>query len=180
MNTKTMSIKKILGPIFLFPFFAARGYAHCPLCTAGIVAAAGGATLLGVKTPVIGLFIGAFAISTGLWAAKLIKKQLLPFQTHLLAITSLALTVSPMLAFFGGDFHPIYVSLAGDYGSLLNSTYLLDKFIASSVIGGAVVYASPGISKKITQLRGKHIPYQGIALTLLLLIAIGTIIQFTL
>ena len=39
--------------------------AHCPLCTAGIMAVAGGATYFGVNKVVIALLVGAFGVSTG-------------------------------------------------------------------------------------------------------------------
>ncbi len=49
--------------------------AHCPLCTGAIGAAAVSAKMMGVDSSIIGVFIGAFGISTGIWAARWIAKK---------------------------------------------------------------------------------------------------------
>lgn len=66
----------------------------------------------------------------------------------------------------------------GDYGSLFNRTYVYDKFLFGSIIGGLVILISPLISKKIIELRrGKIFPYQGLLITFLLLIIISVLFQ---
>ena len=65
----------VLSSFIFLGFFSEFVSAHCPLCTAGAAIAAGGAIYLGVSVIVVGLFIGAFAVSTGWWVAKIIKKQ---------------------------------------------------------------------------------------------------------
>ncbi len=174
-----MSLKKLLA---LFPslFLIKSVYAHCPLCTLGAAAAAGGAAWFGVSKAVIGVFIGAFAVSIGWWIARLIKKQFIPFQKWVIILFSFATTVLPLLTIMN-DIHPVYISIAGGYGSLLNRTYLLNDFLVSSIIGGIVVSLTPWLSDKITKFRnGKMLPYQGIILTFILLIIIGIIIQLVL
>ena len=72
-----MRLKKLLA-LALFPnlLFIKSVYAHCPLCTAGAAVAAGGAAWLGISKAAIGIFIGAFAVSTGWWASNLLTPWL--------------------------------------------------------------------------------------------------------
>lgn len=177
-----------ISPLAFFPLFfylvlvlilgAGLVEAHCPLCTVGAAAAAGGAAWLGVSSLVIGLFIGAFAVSMGWWIGRLIKRRILPLQFPLLVAASFALTIVPMLAMFPA-FFPWQVSIAGGYGTPLNRLYLVNQFLLGSLIGGAIVCLTPAISAWITRLRGgRHMPFQGVALTLSLLILLGVVLQF--
>ncbi|MBI2558696.1 hypothetical protein HYW20_05210 [Candidatus Woesearchaeota archaeon] len=155
-------------------------FAHCPLCTVGAAFVAGGAAVLGVHRMVIGVFIGAFAVSTGLWFSRILKKKFVPLQKSIITIASYLLTIIPMRMILK-DEHPLFISLYGDYGSLFNRTYLVDYFVVGSIIGSVVVAIAPYLSDKITSIRkGRHIPYQGIALTFLLLIITGIILQLML
>lgn len=156
-----------------------RVHAHCPLCTAGAAAAAGGAAWLGVSHSVIGVFIGAFAISTGWWVSRMIKKQFIPFQHWILLIVSFALTVIPILTLFADNPYPIYISWGGDYGTIFNRTYLLNLFLIGSIIGGFIVAIAPWLSERMTALRnGKMLPYQGLTITFALLFLISLVLQF--
>ncbi len=174
-----MKLRKILVSFpVLFALMAENVMAHCPLCTIGAAAAAGGASLLGVKNIVIGIFIGAFAASIGLWVSRVIKKKYVPFQDALIVLFSFVATVVPMMPIITG-FYPLYISLAGEYGSLLNRTYLISLFLVGSVMGAFIMSITPWLSSRITKIRdGKMVPYQGIALTLLLLVVVGVILQF--
>ena len=150
-------------------------YAHCPLCTIGAAAAAGGAAYFGVNQAAIGVFIGAFAVSTGWWVSRMLKEYV-PRQRELLIGLSFLLTIIPIMAILT-DFTPIYVSLIGQYGGLLNRTYLLNLFLVGSIVGGAVVCMAPWVSERVTQLRGRRIPYQGVTLTFLLLFMTAGVLQ---
>lgn len=175
-----MNFKKLL--LFLMvPIFLIKGaLAHCPLCTAGAAVAAGGAIWLGVSPVIVSLFIGAFAVSMGWWFARLIKKRYIPFQRTLIIILSFALTVIPILPIISLP-APFFVSLMGGYGSLLNRTYMIDLSLVGSFVGGLIVLISPGVSNKITKLRNeKHIPYQRMLTTFLLLLIAGGITQLLL
>ena len=142
--------KKFVFSLFVFLFLLAeKAFAHCPLCTAGAAVAAGGAAWLGVDHVVIGLFIGAFAASTGWWISNIIKKKYVPFQKTLLIIISFASIVLPILPLMSG-IRPYYLSIAGEYGSLLNRTYIINLFFIGSLIGGLIVCITPRLSKKIT------------------------------
>lgn len=175
-----MISKKILLSLIGFPFLVSLSkiaYAHCPLCTAGIAVAAGGAAWLGVNSAVIGLFVGALAVSIGLWVSKVLPKKYVPRQHLWLAGTSFALTVFPLLPLMKG-FIPFYVSVFGAYGSLLNRTYLINIFVVGCLAGAILVAMAPWLSAKITQLRkGKTLPFQGTILTLVMLVVLAVIIQ---
>ena len=169
--------------IFFLLFFSLalvkNAYAHCRLCTVGAAAAAGGAAWLGVSKIVIGVFIGAFAISIGWWISNLIKKQYVPFQRPLIILFSFATTVFPLLGLeIMRSNYPLLVSFFGDYGSLFNRTYIINLFFIGSIIGGFIVSLTPWLSRRITIIRnGKMLPYQGILLTFALLVVSSTIIE---
>ena len=173
-----MGWKKLLAVLSFFLIFHIKiANAHCPLCTMGAAVAAGGAAYLGVKNIIIGLFIGAFAASMGFWVAKLIKKKYIPFQTAIIVIVSFLTTVLPIMPLMKGV-KPLYISIIGDYGSLLNRTYVYNLFLIGSVLGSVIVFAAPFISGMITKARdGKTIPFQGTTLTLSILLIIGVILQ---
>ena len=169
-----MNLKKLFALIFL-PFLGIKTVlAHCPLCTLGAAAAVGGAAYLGVNKVVLSLFVGAFAISMGMWFAKLLKKKYMPFQKTIIILVSFLLTVIPILPMINVYF-PLFLSFVGEYGK----TYAINASIIGSIFGGLLVFISPTISKKITKWRGKHMNYQTIMITFLLLIITGTIVQFT-
>ena len=179
---------KMQKKIFIFPvliivtiFLVRTISAHCPLCTVGAGAAAAGALWLGVKEIVVALFIGAFAMSMGLWFSRIIKKKYIPHQKTAIVTIVFLTTVLPILAIIMKNehgFYPLYISLFGDYGSFFNRTYLISKPLLSSLFGGLLVFISPIASRKISNFRkGKIIPFQGVILTLLVLIVAGGLIQ---
>jgi len=155
-------------------------FAHCPLCTLGAGAVAVGASLLGVKSAVIGVFLGAFGLALGLWFSRAIRKNFIPFQEWILGIGSFLATILP-LRFLMQDYGSIYISLSGDYGSLLNRTYIWDKFLIGSIVGGLLLAIAPWISAVLTRSRqGITLPFQGIGITFSLLIMAAFMIQFLL
>ena len=173
-----MVIKKLLLIMLLiFPIFLLAGIvsAHCPLCTIGAGVAAAGAVWLGVSKVVVALFIGAFAMSMGMWFARYLDKKYkyIPFQYSIIVVLVFLLTViplSPIVKAIG----PLYLSFIGDYGT----TYAVDYSLGSSLLGGIITFISPRINKKIKEKRnGKRIPFQGILLTFLLLGIAAVIIQ---
>lgn len=178
-KTKIGKLMFIFWAVFFTLIFVSENVsAHCPLCTIGAAAAAGGAVWLGVNKMVVSLFIGAFAVSMGWWVSKLVKKKYIPFQKAVIILISFLLTVLPILPIITYA-KPIFISLAGDYGSLLNRTYLVDLSLIGSLIGGIVVSLAPGISSRLSNIRkGRKIPYQGIIVTFLSLITVALIIQF--
>lgn len=169
-----MNIKKLFA-LMILPLLGIKTVlAHCPLCTLGAAAAVGGAAYLGVNKVVLSLFVGAFAISMGMWFARVVKKKFIPFQKTIIILGSFFLTVIPILPIINAYF-PLFIGFVGDYGK----TYAVNAAIIGTVFGGGIVFISPRLSKKITRWRGKHINYQTMILTFLLLIILGTIVQFT-
>lgn len=166
-------MKKAIFLIPVFLFFIDSVSAHCPLCTIGAGAAAGAAVWLGVSKVVVAMFIGGFAMSMGMWFSRVVKREYIPFQKWVIIIGSFLLTVIPLMPLFSA-IGPVYLSFIGAYGT----TYAFNYSLASSLLGGAIVFSTPSLSKKISKLRGgKIVPFQGSLLTLSLLIIIGGIIQ---
>lgn len=159
--------------------FPAAALAHCPLCTAGAGLVAIGAYWLGVNGLTIGLLLGAFAVALGLWIARLIKKKYVPQQDNLIGIFSWLTTLLPLKMLLS-DYTSIYINWSGSYGSLLNRTYPINLFLVGGIIGAVVIYSAPFLSRTITERRGKMMPYQGVAMTLALLIVMSLITQFVL
>ncbi len=162
-------MKKFFFAVSAFLLLLAdSAFAHCPLCTIGAGAAAAGAAWFGVDTIVIGIFLGAAALAMGLWFSRLIKRKYVPFQKWAISAISFASIIIPVMPMMTG-YSSAYISLAGDYGSLLNRTYMINSFLLGSLIGAAIVAMAPSISSLVTKKRGKTVPYQGIVITFALL-----------
>ncbi len=166
--------KLLLALPALLSLPATQAHAHCPLCTIGAGAAAAGAVWLGVSETVVGIFIGAAALAMGLWISRIVKKRYFPHQKLAISAFSFLSIVVPVMPLMK-SYTSAYISLAGEYGSILNRTYLISYFLIGSIIGAAVLLASPLISSRISKMRGKTLPYQGIAITFLLLAAAAAV-----
>ena len=163
-------------PVFLI-FLVETVSAHCPLCTVGAGAAAAGAVWLGVSKVVVALFIGAFAMSMGMWFARVIekRKKFIPFQSSLIILGVFLLTILPLIPVVKAV-GPLYLSFIGNYGT----TYAVNYSLGASLLGGVITFISPNLNKKIKEKRnGRGIPFQGSLLTFLLLGIAALIIQFT-
>src|SRR3989338_9689146 len=150
-------MKKLISLFFIIPFVLFKYIdAHCPLCTITAGAAAAGGVYLGVSKIVIGLLIGAFAMSIGMWLARIVKKKYIPFQKTLIILLIFLLTVIPLLPIFShvGGFN---IGLTGDYGSLLNRTYVIDHSFLASFLGGAIVFISPSLNRRIKEKTKKNV-----------------------
>jgi hypothetical protein len=153
--------------------------AHCPLCTAGAGALAVLAASLGVATPVVGIFIGAFATALGLWMARLLKKKYIKYQDAAVSVIVYLLTIIPIMPFII-EYRPLYVSFFGEYGTLFHNTYLINLYIFGAILGAVLLFIAPYLSRVVTRLRtGKIFPFQGLGITFILLIVVGVILQLT-
>jgi hypothetical protein len=161
--------------LFLF-YFVERVEAHCPLCTTGAAIVAGTAAMLGINQMSIGVFVGAFALSTGSWFSNMLKEYI-PYQKVIVILSSFLLTVFPLTSIMS-DFYPVYIHIVGDYGSFLNRTYLINLFFVGSIIGAIVAFIAPGISWRIALKRRKAIRYQGVIITLALITLVSVFIHF--
>ena len=165
-----------LSLIFSFFSFSGQAMAHCPLCTGAIGIAAVTAKYYGVDTSIIGLFVGAFGVSMGLWIGRWLRKkgwQKVRGQIAWVTLASFLGTVIPLL-WLGGD--QLYISLLlwGEPGGLLNMVYNFDAMVFGSVVGGLLTLLGLGLHTGVKRRMGRVLfPYQGIAFTLLLLLAAG-------
>lgn len=175
-------MRKFLLSIFTLTFAAATlpqtALAHCPLCTAGAGALAVFAASMGVPTSVVGVFVGAFALALGLWVSRMIKKKHIVHQNILLVAVIFLTTIIPILS-FADEYRSFSIFIYGDYGSLLNRTYLINNFLLGAIVGGVLLLAAPWVSRKFTEARqGKKLPYQGLGVTFGLLIVAALLFQF--
>ena len=150
--------------------------AHCPLCVAGAGALAVLAASLGVSSVVVGILIGAFALALGLWLAPLVNKQYIPYQKQILTLLIFVGTIVPIMPLIR-DYGPLYISLGGEYGTLWHNTYTVDLFLFGSVVGVVLMLVAPLVSRLLTKLWSKQIPYQGVTITLFLLVIASVIAQ---
>lgn len=177
LSVKKISLTSLFTLVIFFGLFTQSVFAHCPLCTVGTGLAAVIATSLGVKTIVVALFVGAFALAMGIWTETLIKKEIIPKQRLIIPLLIYFITIlplSPLLTTHGS----MGIYLFGHYGTMFNRTYLIDLFLIGALIGGLILFLSPKISLWITLRRkNKTIPYQGMGITFLLLILAALILQ---
>src|SRR3990167_6403145 len=164
---------KLFSLLFAIPliiFLSKNVMAHCPLCVVGAGAAGAAAMWLGVNKVVVALFLGAFAMSMGMWFARIIKKKYIPLQNFIIVALIFFTTVLPLMPLFKA-LGPLYFSFIGDYGT----TYVFNYSLAGSFFGGLIVLSTPSISKAITKKRNyKTFPFQGTLLTLALLLNVHT------
>ncbi len=177
-----MNLKKFLLPLFSL-FLLAVGipssYAHCPLCTAAVGAAAISAKYYGVNLSILGLLVGAFAISTGLWLGLRIKQRYFKFQLLVIALASFLLTIVPVAFAVESDSIYLPVLLAGPSGSLLNKVYWVNKLAFGSVLGGLITLFAFWLHTFIKKANGRVLfPFQGVALTIFLLALSGMALYF--
>lgn len=168
----------VLCGVLLFLLSAGSVFAHCPLCTAGIGAAAVSAGYFGLDASIIGVFVGAFGVSTGLWVGRKIKKSYIRFQLPLIVGASFFLTVIPLMGIIGDKLY-VPVLWFGGYGSLLNRVYFVDKILFGSILGGITTLSAFWLHVAIKKVNGRVlVPFQGVIVTLLALAASGALLFF--
>ncbi|MEK6848861.1 MAG: hypothetical protein AABX65_04485 [Nanoarchaeota archaeon] len=147
--------------------------AHCPLCT---VAAGGGiavARWLGVDDSIVGVFVGAFIVSTALWLGKWLNKKNIVISGAILVIASFLLTVVPF--YTGGVITDMEMvkSMPEHHAILGMGAFGIDKLLTGIIFGSVFVWGAFAVSDYIKKKRGKVLfPYQGIvfmAITLAIL-----------
>ncbi|MDP3982205.1 MAG: hypothetical protein Q8P70_01490 [bacterium] len=172
MSTLFFVLLALLAPRMVF--------AHCPLCTVGAAAAGGVALYFGVSPFVVGIFIGAALFSMGWWFGHLVSSRFSRALFWPVTLGTFALSLFPLLPLFR-EVIPLYVSMAGEYGSLLHRVYVLDLFFMGSLAGAGIVLISPFVSSKITQIATRQlVPYQGVLVTLVLLVILALVSSFAL
>ncbi len=172
--------KKFFGLLVVFALIPGVAKAHCPLCTAGAGALAVGAAYIGVSTYVVGILIGAFALALSLWIVKLVKKKYIKHQKPILAALVFLSTILPLMPMMR-HYTSVNIYWFGEYGAMFNRTYMFNRFLIGVIIGTLIMFVSPYLSRELSKLRnGKIIPYQGIAITFVLLFITSLIMQFAL
>lgn len=175
-----MRIIKNILLFFLLLFFLFQpkiASAHCPLCVAGAGALAVVAASIGISTIVVGLFIGAFSLALGIWFSRLAKKKYIKYQDLIVSIMIFLGTILPIMPLVQ-EYRPLYISLIGEYGTLLHNTYIINLYLLGSIIGAILLFVSPYLSRYLTKLTSQKIPFQSMIITLGLLTIIGLILQF--
>lgn len=167
-------MKKLLA--LLAPFFLiSKVSAHCPLCTAGAGAAAGIAAYLGIDFAVIGVLIGGFSYALGSWTSKWVRekyKELHKLQDPVIIGLTFFSIVIPGY-FWMPEATPFTFWMIGEYGTTIS----LNNFLMGGLIGGLIVHFSPALSRKISEKRDETLPFQGMTLTITLLVLAAVITQ---
>ena len=174
-------MKKTISSFFSFVFFVfscVSVSAHCPLCTGAVAGAAVVAKYYGMDLIILGLFVGAFGISTGLWVGRKIRTEYFKFQLWTIVLLSFLLTVIP-LRLLGGE--NVYISIRwfGDVGSMFNKVYWMDRLFFGSLVGGLLSVFAFGIHNTVKRHNAGNVlfPFQGIAFTVSVLVIAGIVVQ---
>ena len=168
-------MKKPLATLILPFFFISKTSAHCPLCTAGAGAAAGIATYLGIDFAVIGILIGGFSYALGSWTSKWVRKKFKEFHEFQDPIVTALMFLSIVIPgyFWMPEATPFTLWMIGEYGTTIS----INNFLTGSLAGGLIVHSSPTLSKKISEKREETLPFQGMTLTITLLLIAAIIAQ---
>lgn len=171
--------RKLVIILLVLLFSVPAVHAHCPLCTAAVGAAAVSAKYYGMDLSIIGLLIGAFGVSTGLWIGLKIKNYF-RFQLPVIVLLSFLLTALPLL-YISDERIYLPVLWLGSAGSLFNKVYWINKILFGSVIGAIASVLAYLLHVHVKKIRGKVLfPFQGVAFTILSLAITGLMIYFSL
>lgn len=160
MKRKLMFIALLFFSLIAFvPFVSA----HCPLCTAAVGVGVAVTRFYGVDDMIVGLWIGAFIISTALWLNNAIKKKFIPLQDHIVTILIFAATIVSF--YIGGLFNA-------------SSIFGIDKLLLGIIFGSILVYLGLFISNNVKQINKNKVifPFQTIAFILALLAITSAIV----
>ncbi len=172
--------KAILISAMLIPFIVVITSqlvsAHCPLCTAGAVAGIGTARYLGVDDSIVGLFLGAFIVSTALWFNKwLVKKKVkIPFQEVVLVLLSFALLAVPLYTAGIITNFEMVKSMPEHHSMLGMGIYGIDKLLFGMITGTLFVWGAFSFSDYLKKKKGKVLyPYQGLSFMFIILVVLS-------
>ena len=151
--------------------------AHCPLCTAAAGAGIGIVRWLGVDDSIVGLFLGAFIVSMGLWFNNWLKKKKIniPLQGFLLVFASFLLTIIPL--YLTGVIKNFELIKSLPELSMFGLGYLgIDKLLFGTLVGVIAVGSSFTFSDYIKKRNGKVLfSYQGISFMIIILLMLSEI-----
>ena len=164
----------IISFIFLTPLVSA----HCPLCTGAAIAGISFARLFGVDDSIVGLFLGAFIVSTALWFNKwLMKKKIkIPMQETLLIIISFLLLAVPFYSAGVITDFDMVKSMPEHHAMLGMGIYGIDKLSFGMIVGTLFIWGAFRFSDYIKKKRGKRLyPFQGFSFMLISLVVLSLI-----
>lgn len=164
---KTKIIFGIIAVILMSVISLNLVSAHCPLCTAGAVAGVGVARFYGVDDSIVGLLLGAFVASTGLWVDKWLKKRKkkinFPMQAFILVLLSFLLLVIPL--YMKGiitDFEMVK-SMPEHHSILGMGVYGIDKLLFGTIFGTLLISGVFSFSDYLKEKNGKRLfAFQGL------------------
>ncbi len=152
--------------------------AHCPLCTAAAGAGVGIARFYGVDDSIVGLLLGGFVASSGLWIHKWLKKKGKNYlmQPIVLVLASFLMLAIPLYtANVITDFE--MVKSMPDHHSMLGfGIYGIDKLLLGIITGTLLILGVFTLSDRIIEKRGKRLlPFQGMVFMLISLAILSLI-----
>lgn len=130
--------------------------AHCPLCTVATGAAVAVVRFYGIHDGIVGILVGGFAVSTGLWMHNILKKRgiTFPFQGSSMTLASILLTIITLQ--MAKVFH--------EAGTVFGIPYLLAGLLVGSTASGIAFIGH----ERLRHYYGRNlVPLQGMAAILL-------------
>lgn len=117
--------------------------AHCPLCTGAAVAGVGIARTYGVDDSIVGVLLGGFIASTGLWVHNWLKKRKrkidFPLQALVLVVVSFLMLAIPMyMKEMIIDFEMV-MSMPEMHSILGMGVYGIDKLLLGMIAGALLI-----------------------------------------
>ncbi len=173
MNSK----KLLLAPLALLGIQAV--HAHCPLCTGAAIGGIALARIFGVDDSIVGIFIGAFIVSTALWFSKILQKRKLkfPLQDELFVAASFLMMVVPLYAANVITSFDMVRSMPAHHAIFGLGVFGIDKLLFGIIIGTIGVWLALLLSDGIKEARGKSLwPFQGISFVLIASIVMSIIV----
>ncbi len=166
----------------IFPFFVLlvtmviipSVMAHCPLCTAAAGTGVAVARYYGVDDSIVGVFLGAFIVSSALWLGKWMKKKSFHIEDSLLILLSFFFLVIPL--YFSKIITPLeMVKEMPEHHSFLGlGVFGIDKLFFGILLGTFVIWGTFGFSDLIKKKRGSVLfPYQGISFMMIALVVLS-------
>ena len=180
MKTKIM-FSIIFGIMIILTISLNLVSAHCPVCTAGAVAGVGVARYYGLDDSIVGLLLGAFVASTGLWISNWLKKRKrkidFPFQAFILILLSFLFLVIPL--YMKGtitDFEMVK-SMPGHHSMLGMGIYGIDKVLFGIIFGTLLISGVFSFSDYLKEKNGKRLfAFQGFVFMMIALAIVSLIL----
>jgi len=172
-------IRKILPLFFILViFFFSRiplASAMCPLCVVGAAAGLSITRYYGIDDSVVGIWLGALAVSTALWINVIVKNKInktkrkpVPFQDILIIAVVFVATIAPF--YFAGFFKGV--------PSMVDTLFGVNRLVFGVIVGSTITFAGAPISNFIKRKRSSVLPYQTIILTVVLLTAFSILFWY--